>query len=54
MTQVQMQMNIYKAQICHFVVWTPKFYYRIEVPYNKDFSKCIEKMYDLHKKIIAP
>eukprot|EP00794_Sanderia_malayensis_P017143 gene17143-18866_t len=52
MTQVQMQMIVYNAHICHFVVWKATFCYRIEVPYNKEFSKCVQKMCNLHRKFI--
>ena len=54
MAQVQMQMNVYKVYLCHFVIWTPKFCHGIEIPYSNKFESSIQKMYDLHRQFIAP
>jgi hypothetical protein len=44
MTQVQMQMYIYKTLICHFIVWTPNFCHSVIVNYDRQFENQVNRL----------
>ena len=54
MTQIQMQLYIYKVERCDLVVWTPNFCVSNEVIRDPNFVENIPKLVDFFRKVIAP
>ena len=52
MTQVQIQMYVYKTESCHFVVWTPKFCFSVDIKRNENYSDEINRLALFHNKHI--
>ena len=53
MTQVQMQMHVYKVHYCHFVVWGPNFCEANIITYDYNFFQNVNHLVDFYHKIIC-
>ena len=54
MTQVQMQLYVYKINKCHFVTWSPNFLHVVVVPRDDNFKDQVEKLASFHTRYICP
>ena len=53
MTQIQLQLYVYKLNTCHFITWNPQFCYCNIIEYDKEFDKKVGTLISFHHKYIC-